>query len=155
MNATIETMPELLLATVHHTGPYNQISRAFAKLGPLAGQAGLLALPNVMMAGIYYDDPDTTPAAELQSDAGLVVPAGTSIPAALSSTTIPAGRYAKTTHRGPYDRLGDAWGQLFAWIAQHGHRVAHNKSFEIYRNDPTDTQPADLITELYAPITHQ
>ena len=152
MTATIETMPEMLLASVHHIGPYNQISKAFAKLGPLAGRAGLFALPGVMMVGIYYDDPETTPAAELQSDAGLVIPAGTPIPDGLASTTIPAGRYAMTTHRGPYDRLGDTWGQLFAWIAQQNHRVAHNKSFEIYRNDPTNTAPADLVTDLYAPI---
>ncbi|MEO8551435.1 MAG: helix-turn-helix domain-containing protein, partial [Kofleriaceae bacterium] len=73
MNATIEKMPEMKVASVHHVGPYTQISEAFAKLHPLAERAGLTKLPGCMMVGIYHDDPEAKPAAELQSDAGLVV----------------------------------------------------------------------------------
>jgi len=154
MNATIETMPELTVATVHHVGPYNQISEAFARLGPLAEQTGLFALPGVMMVGIYHDDPEATPAAELRSDAGLVVPAGTKLPAGLELATIPAGRYAKATHKGPYDRLGDTWAQLMGvWIPQHGDRIAGSVSFEVYRNNPMTAKPEDLVTEIYVPLT--
>ena len=154
MTATIETMPELTVATVHHVGPYNQISEAFARLGPLAEQAGLFALPGTMMIGIYHDDPEATPAAELRSDAGLVIPAGTKLPTGLDATTIPAGRYAKSTHRGPYDRLGDAWAQLMGvWIPQHGERITGGVSFEVYRNNPMTAKPEDLVTEIYVPLT--
>lgn len=153
MNATIETLPEMTVAAVHHVGPYNKISEAFGKLGPIAGRAGLFDLPNVMMVGLYYDDPEAKPAAELQSDAGLVVPIGTNIPDGLTTVAIAAGRYAKTTHKGPYDQLGDVWAQLFGvWIPQSGQRVGPGVSFEVYRNDPSNAKPEDLITELYAPI---
>ncbi len=153
MNATIETLPEMTVAAIHHVGPYNQISEAFGRLGPIAGRVGLFDLPDVMMVGLYYDDPEAKPAAELQSDAGLVVPTGTAIPEGLLTVKIAAGRYAKTIHKGPYDRLGDAWSQLFGvWIPQNSHRVGPGVSFEIYRNDPTHAKPEDLVTELYAPI---
>jgi AraC family transcriptional regulator len=153
MNATIETLPEMTVAAVHHVGPYNQISEAFGKIGPIAGRAGLFDLPDVMMVGLYYDDPEAKPAAELQSDAGLVVPPGTKIPDGLTTVTITAGRYVKTTHKGPYDRLGDVWSQLLGvWIPQSGHRIGPGVSFEVYRNDPTNAKPEDLVTELYAPI---
>jgi hypothetical protein len=33
MNVTIEDMPELRVATVHHVGPYNRISEAFGLEG--------------------------------------------------------------------------------------------------------------------------
>ncbi|HET9991452.1 MAG TPA: GyrI-like domain-containing protein, partial [Kofleriaceae bacterium] len=127
---------------------------AFARLGPLAEQAGLFTLPGVKMVGIYHDDPEAVPAAELRSDAGIVVPAATKLPAGLDVATIPAGRYAKTTHRGPYDRLGDTWAQLMGmWIPQHGERISGGVSFEVYVNNPMHAQPADLITELYVPLT--
>ena len=153
MHATIETLNEMTVAAVHHIGPYSQISEAFGKLGPIAGRAGLFDLPDVKMVGVYYDDPEAKPAAELRSDAGLVVPTGTAIPDGLATVTIAAGRYAKTIHKGPYDRLGDSWSQLFGvWIPQHGHRIGPGVSFEVYRNDPTNAKPEDLVTELYAPI---
>lgn len=151
MNATIETMPEMKVATVHHVGPYNQISEAFARLGALAGP--LMGIPGCMMVGIYHDDPEAVPAAELRSDAGLVVPPTANVPAGLDTTTIPAGRYAKAIHKGPYDRLGDAWSQLMgAWIPQHDERIGAGVSFEVYRNTPMDAKPEDLVTELYVPL---
>lgn len=153
MNATIETMPEMTVASVHHVGPYNQISEAFARLGPLAAQSGLMNQPACMMVAIYHDDPESKPAPELQSDAGLVVPAGTKLPTGLAAVTIPAGTYAKTVHRGPYEKLGDAWAQFLGqWVPQHGHQIA-GTSFEVYRNTPMDSAPEDLITELYAQLT--
>lgn len=155
MNATIETMPEMTVASVHHVGPYNQISEAFARLGPLATQAGLMNQPNCMMVAIYHDDPESKPAPELQSDAGLVVPAGAKLPAGLGAVKIPAGTYAKTIHRGPYEKLGDAWAQFLGqWVPAHGHQIADGgTSFEVYRNTPMDSAPEDLITELYAQLT--
>lgn len=151
MNATIETMPEMKVATVHHIGPYNQIGEAFARLGPLAGP--LIGMPGTMMVGIYHDDPEGVPAAELRSDAGLVVPPSAHVPAGLATMTIPAGRYAKAIHKGAYDRLGDAWSQLMGvWIPQHDERIGSGVSFEVYRNTPMDAQPEDLVTELYVPL---
>jgi len=52
MKVTIEDMPELRVATVHHVGPYQQISEAFQKLGAIAGSAGLFEQPGAMMLGI-------------------------------------------------------------------------------------------------------
>lgn len=155
MNATIETMPEMKVASVHHVGPYMQIGEAFARLHPLAEKAGLTKLPGCMMVAIYHDDPEAKPAADLQADAGLVVPADAKLPAGLAPVTIPAGTYAKAIHRGPYEKLGDAWAQLMGqWVPQHGHRISDGGvSFEVYRNTPQDTDQKDLITEIYVPIT--
>jgi len=151
MNATIETVPEMKVATVHHVGPYNQISEAFGRLGALAGP--LIGTPGCMMVGIYHDDPEAVPPAELRSDAGLVVPPTAKVPPGLDTTTIPAGRYAKAIHKGPYELLGDAWSQLMGgWIPQHDERIGDGVSFEVYRNTPMDAKPEDLITELYVPL---
>jgi AraC family transcriptional regulator len=151
MEATIETMSEMTVAALRHLGPYNRINETFARLGPLA--APLMGVAGVKMIAIYHDDPESTPAAELRSDAGLVVPTGTPIPAGLTSQTIAGGRYVKTIHRGPYETLGDTWANLMGgWIPKHDLRIARGTSYEIYRNDPSNAKPEDLITEIYVPL---
>jgi len=152
MNVTIETMPELRVATVHHVGPYNRISEAFQRLGGIAGPAGLLR-PDAMMLAIYYDDPETKPAEELQSDAGITVPESMPLPRGIGEKRLPAGRYARTTHLGPYDSLGDTWSRLMGeWLPKSGKRVGNGSGFEVYRNNPSNARPDELRTDLYLPI---
>src|SRR5437868_222554 len=154
MNVTIENMPEIRVATVHHTGPYARISQAFQRLGEIAGPAGLMKSPEAMMLAIYYDDPETTPAEQLQSDAGIAIPKAAPLPDGLSEKRLPAGRYARTTHVGPYTELGDTWSRLMGeWLPKSGHRVGDGSSFEVYRNTPENAPPNELRTDLYLPIT--
>jgi AraC family transcriptional regulator len=153
MNVTIEDMPERRVATVHHVGPYSRISEAFGRLGAIVGPAGLLRFPEAAMMAIYYDDPETTPPEQLQSDAGIAVPEGVPLPAGIAEKRLPAGRYARTTHVGPYTQLGDAWTRLMGeWLPKSGHRVGTASSYEVYRNTPMDVAPHELRTDLYLPI---
>jgi len=59
--------------------------------------------------------------------------------------TLPGGRYATLTNRGPYDRLVEANAALLKWIGEKGLKVAVEKSssgdrfvsrVEIYHTDP-------------------
>lgn len=153
MDVTIEEMPELRVGAVHHRGPYNQIPTAFAKLGEIIGGAGIVPSHDTAMLAIYHDDPETTPANELRSEAGLTLSAGVPVPAGLEEHRLPAGRYAHATHIGPYERLGDAWARLMGeWIPANGQRIADSPSYEIYRNTPMDTPEDKLRTELYVPL---
>src|SRR5690242_11478069 len=153
MNVTIENMPDLRVATVRHVGPYPRISEAFQRLGALAGPAGLMRFPASVMLAIYYDDPETTPAEQLRSDAGITVPNDMPLPGGLVEKKIPAGRYARTTHVGPYARLGDTWSRFMGqWLPKSGHRVGDGSSYEVYRNTPENASPDALRTDLYLPI---
>jgi AraC family transcriptional regulator len=153
MDVTIKEMPELRVATVSHRGPYNRISEAFARLGQLAAGAHLFGPESAMLA-IYHDDPETTPEPELRSDAAIVVSRDAKIPADMGELRLPAGRYACTTHFGPYERLGDAWARLMGeWLPKSGLRIADGMSYEIYRNTPAEVPKAELRTELYVPLT--
>jgi AraC family transcriptional regulator len=153
MNVTIETLPELRVAAVRHVGPYHGIGEAFQRLDSLARPAGLAGQPDACLIGIYLDDPQTTPAAQLRSDAGITLSTQARLPAGLSETRVPAGRYARTTHVGPYAGLPDVWARLWReWLPASGERPAPRPSFEIYRNTPADTPPDALITDVYLPI---
>lgn len=152
MKVTIEEMPALRVAAVSHMGPYNRISEAFERLGQIAGPAGLLR-HDAMMLAIYHDDPETTPAEQLRSDAGLTVPDNARLPTEIVEKRLPAGRYARTTHIGPYTTLGDAWARMMGeWLPDSGHRIGNGPTYEVYRNNPSNTRPEELRTDLYVPI---
>jgi AraC family transcriptional regulator len=153
MNVAIEKRPELRAAALRHRGPYHRISEAFTRLGELAGRAGLYGPGKPTMIAIYYDDPDSTPEAELRSDAALVIPEDVRIPDGLTEVRLPAGRYAHLTHVGPYTQLGDAWARLRGqWLPQSGERFGTGEMHEIYVNTPMEAPPEKLQTELYLPL---
>jgi AraC family transcriptional regulator len=152
MDVTIEQRPELRVGAVRHIGPYNQIPTAFAKLGQIVGGGNTGERHGEMLA-IYYDDPETTPASELESDAALSFPPDATMPAGLNEHRIPGGRYARTTHVGPYEQLGDVWARFMGeWLPSSGNRLADSPSYEVYRNTPMDTPKEELRTDLYMPL---
>ncbi len=65
--------------------------------------------------------------------------------------TIPGGKFAKILHKGPYENCGEAYEELFSWIKENGYRIA-GPVREVYLNDPKDTDPQELLTEIYAPV---
>ena len=152
MHVDIIEKPALRVATIRHIGPYMQINQAFEKLGQIAGPAGLLRQDGAAMVAIYHDDPDSTPADQLRSDAGVVVPDGVALPTPLTEQRLPGGSYACTLHVGPYERLGDVWQRLMGeWIPGSGKRVA-GVSYERYLNMPGSVPKEELRTEICVPV---
>ena len=152
MEVEIKDMPQLRVGTVRHIGPYNQIPKAFERLGAIAGPAGLLRHASDMIA-IYHDDPESTPQNQLRSDAAVVVPEGITLPEGLVEQHIAGGRYARTVHVGPYEQLGDVWARFLGeWIPASGNRIGDGVSYEIYANTPDQVPKKELRTELYVPL---
>ena len=149
MEVEVLERPALHLASVHHVGSYMGITEAFRRLHELTTKAGLVK-PDTLMVGIYHDDPATTPEDKLRSDAAVTVPPKTKLPAGLTEMTIPAGRYAHATLRGPYSGLGDLWNHLRNdWLKQSGEKLGKGMSYEVYRNTPMTARPEELVTDLY------
>jgi AraC family transcriptional regulator len=152
MDVEIKQMPELRLGTVRHIGPYNQISKAFERLGSIVGPAGLFQTAPTMLA-VYHDDPDATPPDQLRSDAALVFSEDMTMPEGLVEQRLPEGRYAYAVHVGPYEQLGDAWARFMGeWLPASGHRIGAGMSYEIYRNTPMTAPKHELRTEMYISI---
>ena len=153
MDVEIATFPELRVGTVHHVGPYDEIVGAMSKLGAIAGESGLFADPSAALVALYHDDPKSTPAAQLQSDAGIIVSDRATLPASLGDQRIPAGRYARTVHKGPYTELADVWARFMGeWLPASGHRLGTGPSYELYLNNPHEIPSGELLTELRLPI---
>jgi AraC family transcriptional regulator len=153
MQVEIRKYPALRVGTVRHIGPYLQINHAFARLGELAAPARLFERPGAQMVALFYDDPDTTPADQLRSDAGVVVAPDVELPNGLTERCIAAGDYASTTHVGPYETLGDTWARFMGeWLPASGRRIGDGVSYEVYHNTPMDTPKEQLRTEIRIPL---
>lgn len=152
MEVVVEEMREFRVAAVTHLGPRKMVGEAFGRLAGIAGPAGLLANPGAKMVAVFHDDPDTTPATELRTSAGVIVPEECVIPPELSELRIPAGKYARATHRGHYAHLSDSWDMLMGkWLPNSGYRVVDRPSYEVYRV-ADHSRPDSLETDLYVAI---
>jgi AraC family transcriptional regulator len=153
MNVEIRTFPEMRVAGVRHVGPYDRIGDAFGRVGSIAAEAGLLNDPKARMVAVYHDDPATTPANELRSDAAITIDASASVAKSLTEQIVPAGRYACTVHRGPYTGLPAVWAAMMTeGVPSTGADFAEGPSLEVYLNNPMTTEKKDLLTEIRIPI---
>ena len=153
MKSSIVVQQPLRVASVRHIGPYHDIGKAFARLGPAAQGTNLLT-PTVTMAGIYYDNPETTPAAQLRSDAGIVVDKLAQIPSGLTEILLDGGRYLHTRHLGSYEGLPGAWAYLREEaMREHGVKRGDGPAYELYANNPGNAAATDLITDIYIPVS--
>lgn len=153
MNVRIETLPERTLALVRQTGPYMQSTEnAWALLCAWAGPLGLLG-PDTLFIGFAHDDPSVTEPDKIRYDAAISLTGPLTPRPPVTLGTLPGGEYAIITHRGPYDRLEDAYKELMGrWLPQSGREMREASCFEIYRNDPASTPPEDLLTDIHLPL---
>ncbi|MDQ8729961.1 AraC family transcriptional regulator [Bradyrhizobium sp. LHD-71] len=151
-DVTIKTIPSLRLAAIYHLGSYMQIGKAFEQLYGWFAVRGLLGTATRSI-GVYYDDPFSVDEDALRSRAGLVVDPGFAVQAPLIETMIPGGRHAVLRHKGPYATMRAAYQWLYGtWLTQHDEEPADAPVFEEYFNNPRDTAPADLLTDICLPL---
>jgi AraC family transcriptional regulator len=151
-DVVIREMPEMAVLSVEHAGSYMQIGKAFDTLMGWVAARGLLS-PEMRMIGIFYDDPGVVPAEELRSRAGVVLPRDVEISTPVSMASIPAGEYAVLRHQGPYGDMQAAYQWLYGvWLVQSGREAADAPCFEEYLNNPKDTSPSELLTEICLPL---
>lgn len=148
----IVALPAERCAAVPHQGSYMQISRAFEPLFAAAGPAGLVTRQSRMI-GVYYDDPDAVEEVALRSAACLPISEGRAVPDGLQTIETRGGAYAKLSYKGPYADMRDAYRWLMGvWLPASGHELADGPMLEEYINNPADTAPPELRTDIFLPI---
>ncbi|MGI9470930.1 MAG: SRPBCC family protein [Rubripirellula sp.] len=83
---------------------------------------------------------------------GYALDHATPVPAGLDRCDLPAGRALHVRHTGSYDNLGNAWSGAYQFARYKKLKIAKQDGYEIYRNDPNETDSADLITDIYLPL---
>jgi AraC family transcriptional regulator len=152
MDVRIERIAPMRVAFVRHVGPYCQVGAAWGRLMSWAGRQGLLnQRPKIL--GVVHDDPEITAAEKIRYDACLVVDERVKPEGDIGVQEVGGGDYAVTTHRGPYEKLGETYARLCGeWVPASGREMRFAPSFEVYRNSPQETAPADLMTDVCVPL---
>ena len=148
----IKKVEALNVASIRDIIPaYNEISRLFNEIFPYLGrQHAKFAGPTM---AIYHDSEYR----EKNADVELAVPISGIVPANQRITVyqLPAiDQMASLIHKGPYEKLGQAYQALMSWIGANGYQIA-GPNREIYLKGPGQFHkgnPDDYITEIQIPI---
>lgn len=148
---TTRVEPARRLAVLPHQGDYAAIGKSFETFGALCEMRGLWPHIGPMLA-IYMDNPDVVPAADLRSFAGAEY-RGAALPEGMQEHQLTGGKTAVLTYKGPYAGISAAYDSLFGnWLPQSGEEPAEAPCYELYLNNPRDTAPEDLLTEICLPL---
>ncbi len=155
-------LPEIHLAAIRHTGPYEQVpliasvgDNPWQRLSAFVLDRGLSSLPLVHF-GIPLDAPGTTPDDRLRYDMAIQVDAAFTAKrsdAPVFHSHIAAGQYAVLTHAGPYATLAEAWPRLFQTVmGWPGVQIRPAQVFECLIDIKASALNDHTWTDLYLPI---
>ena len=149
----VRWVPTVELAGIAHFGSYMQIGKAFEVAYTRMAAQGL-ARPAMRWLAVYEDDPFAVPEAQLHSRAGLSLPPEGGVPQPpLEPFTLGGGRCAVLRHQGPYATMRAAYQWLYGqWLVRSGYEAADRPVFEEYLNNPRDTAPEQLLSDIYLPL---
>ena len=128
----VEKLPEVI-------GP--SYGKIMAYLGPKGIQ------PSGPPFLLYHNDD----MAALDVEIGFPVPSRQEGSGDVKSSKLPGGRAAVIMHTGPYDTIQESYAALSAFISEKGLEM-EPFCYEVYLNDPRETPPQELKTEIYFPI---
>lgn len=153
-SATVKQMPEFNVVCMRHLGPYNQIGTTIEKLLSWAGPKGLIQFPKTQILVVYHDNPETTPAIELRSDACITIPEGTTSDEQVKTMKIPGGQFAVAHVELDKSEYSAAWDKLLnEWMPRSGCKPDEARlCYELYLNNPEEHPKKKHIVDICEPI---
>ncbi|MEM1090593.1 MAG: GyrI-like domain-containing protein [Pseudomonadota bacterium] len=88
---------------------------------------------------------------KMNISAGMPVADGAEGKGAVEAIELPAGRYLRTFHVGPYQKVGNTYKKLVAWAAEQN-LTMDSWSCESYVDDPTTKPMAEVRTEVFVAL---
>ena len=145
----IKDQKAFFYAYLECTGSYSQIS---AKIGEFMGEffgQGLGSFTGVM--ALYFNMPGEVPEAELKWRVGMPIGKEAEPAAPLRKDVFDFPKVASYLYVGPYEKVGEAYGKVMAYIEQNGWKIA-GPPMEMYLNNPMSVPPEKLETEIIIPV---
>jgi effector-binding domain-containing protein len=69
----------------------------------------------------------------------------------IKASEIPGGQVATCLHTGPYSEIEPAYNALSQWMKENGYE-ATGVAYEMYLDDPAETPPQELKTQILFPL---
>lgn len=153
MDVQIVNFPETRVAVVEHRGDPAQEHLSVMKLVEWR-IANRLSPQHHQSYGVHYNDPRNVPADQYRVDLCVsydgVVEAN---PQGVITSVIPATRCAKARHIGSRENITTAYELYERWLPASGEQPGEFPIFFHYVNVGPDLQPAQMITDIYLPLS--
>ena len=108
---------------------------------------GFMQSKNIQPSGapfsIYFNEDMEA----LEMEAGFPVSADVETEGDVILSTIPSGKAFVHTHKGAYDSVAQAYNEMMAYVKEKNLKMS-GICYERYLNDPSETKPEDLLTEI-------
>ena len=102
---------------------------------------------------IFHDDPKVTETKNLRTDVCFTVPVAVQPKGEIGVKEIPRGKYLVFRYKGPYSNLGAVYDTIYGhWIPESGYKISDARGYEVYLNNPGNTPPEELLTEICVPV---
>ena len=89
----------------------------------------------------------------MRTDVCMVMPVQVAPKGDVGFKTLPAGRYAIFLYKGPYDNLQAVYDTIYGkCLPEMECTLRDEPSAERYLNNPCETAPEKLLTEIYIPV---
>ena len=152
MNTKVEIkeMPEIKVAFIRYTGPYNQIGKAYEKLMKWAGPRGLINSETKTIT-IYQDDPAVTEIEKVRQDACITLTGDVKTEGEIGKATIPGGKYAVGRFQVDSKGFEKAWNTMSLWITESGYQF-YGSPYELYYNSLEDDRHEQFDVEICIPV---
>jgi AraC family transcriptional regulator len=145
---TIEHRPDRTVIALRRTGkPYRDLNATFLDVFQWAERTANLERMSGIF-GIPYDDPASVPVESLRYDACLALGEDVSPAPPFHQVQLPAGEYASIRHYGSYEGLEASSQRLIVELLSVGSEPANFPLYYEFLNDPDQTAPNDLLTDV-------
>jgi len=153
---TIETVPDLELAYVRHTGRYQGMGEVFTniftRLMTWAQPRGLVG-PDAWILAVYHDNPSITEDDKLRVSACLRVPPETPTSGDVGRMQVAGGTYAAGHFELAEADYAQAWFALAGgWLPDSGYEPDDGYPFERFVVDREATSPGKAAVDIYLPV---
>ena len=137
-------------AVIRLTIPRDEIRNA---MGPARGELiAALESQGVAPAGPWFSHHFRMDPATFDFELGVPVARAIQPTGRVRMGELPAGRVIRATYHGPYEKLGEAWGEFSERITEGGHKMGPDL-WESYVTGPeAHPDPATWATELNRPL---
>lgn len=151
-NIEVKEMPGMDLVYCRHTGPFDQISRAYEKLFKWAGPRNLLRFPKTKTVTVYHDDPKVVEIEKLRQSACITVDGEVKTEGEFGSMHLPGGKYAVGRFRVDPTQFGDAWDSVCRWLADSGYQPSDGNPYEFYPEEHEEGPPPIFTVDICVPV---
>lgn len=154
IESEIKELPERQIIYVRLSGTYMNLDfcGAWQKLWSFVKEQNLYS-EGIEHLCIYHDDPKVTEPDKLRTYVCLALPKQAEPKGEVGVKYLPAAKYIIFRYKGPYEHLKSVYDTIYSGkLPEGGFKLLDAPCYEKYLNNPADTAPEDLLTEIHIPI---